>query len=85
VKLVGFLIDERLLRLNCFNKGKQSAMSKRLLLSSQIQEQVREVKVVIFWEKARNPFVGKVRLLVIARDVSFFSGKREIKRRMLST
>jgi len=45
---------------------------------------VREVKVVIFLEKARNLFVGKV-WLPITSDVSFFNGKLEIKRRLLST
>jgi len=58
MKLVGLLIDEGRLRLSFFNEGKQSAMSKRSLLSTQIQEQVKEVKVVIFWEKARNAFAG---------------------------
>jgi hypothetical protein len=40
-------------------------------------EHVREVKVLIFWEKSRNPFVGMVCLLDRLIVVSF-NGKQEI-------
>jgi hypothetical protein len=46
-------------------------------------EQVREVKVVIFCEKARNPFAGMVYLQEILSDVSF-NGKQEIWMRSVS-
>jgi hypothetical protein len=49
-----------------------------------VLEQSRDVKVVMFWEKARNPFAGKVCWLEILSNVSFFNGKQEILRRCMS-
>jgi hypothetical protein len=40
-------------------------------LREQISEQVREIKVVIFFEKARNPLAGMVDWKEIWSDVSF--------------
>jgi hypothetical protein len=40
-------------------------------------EQVREVNVVIFWDKARNPFRGMVEWLERSNDLRF-KGKKEI-------
>jgi hypothetical protein len=67
------------------SNGKHSAIRIRsLLLKLAIWEQVREVNVVIFWEKARNPFAGTVRWLERLSDVIFNDGKREILRRRAS-
>jgi hypothetical protein len=46
-------------------------MNKSLLLIELMMEQVREVKVVVFLEKARNPSAGMVCLLERLSDVSF--------------
>jgi hypothetical protein len=45
---------------------------------------VREVKVVIFFEKARNPFAGMVGWLERLSEVTF-NGKQEILIRSLSS
>jgi hypothetical protein len=57
--------------------------NKSEVLRERMFEQVREVKVVIFCEKARNPFAGMVCWQEILSDVSF-NGKQEILRRSVS-
>jgi len=47
-----------------------------------MSEALREVKVVTFLEKARNPLTGMVGLLEILSDV-IFKGEQEILRRSL--
>jgi len=67
------------------SKGKHSAIRNRsLLLKLAMWEQVREVKVVFLWEKARNQLVGTVGWLERLSDVMFNDGKREILRRRVS-
>jgi len=65
------------------SKGKQSAMRlMSVLLIESMLEQVREVKVVILWEKVRKPFVGITGWLERLSDVSF-NGKCDIWMRSL--
>jgi hypothetical protein len=66
------------LRSSSSSKGKQLAIrNKSVLLIFRMPEQVREVKVVIFCEKYRNPFAGMVSSPDIMSEVSF-NGKRDI-------
>lgn len=63
------------------SKGKHSAIRNRLTKP----EQVKEVKVVMFCEKARNPFAGK-RLPTFGSlsEVNLNDEKREIWQRRSS-
>jgi hypothetical protein len=54
--------------------------NKSVLLIENMLEHLREVKVVIFWEKYRKPSEGKVVRLERLREVSF-NGKVEILQR----
>jgi hypothetical protein len=55
--------------------------NKSVLLIENMLEHLREVKVVIFWEKYRKASEGKVVRLERLREVSFNNGKVEILRR----
>lgn len=72
------------LKSSCSSKGKQCAIKKRSRQSIKpMLEQIREVKVVIFLEKACNPLAGILDRLERLSDVSVLNGKLEIWQRSL--